>query len=139
MKRVTVAVLAAGLAVVGFALQAHASACNTPKTVNIAFHRGATCWAYSGTAEVFVGKFKGGQRIMVSAVGSEQDMASNGRIITKQGVARDIGVDLKGSSAQIQMNNGQMITPATGTYEFTLYPCSDWGAPAQVQICASAE
>ena len=138
MKRVIVAALAAGLAVGGFVLEAHASACNTPKTVNIQFHRGATCWAYSGTAEVFVGKFKAGQRLMISAVGSEQDMGSNGRIVTHQ-APRDIDVTLRGASAQLQLNNGQMITPATGTYEFSLFPCADWGLPAQVQICASAE
>ncbi|HEY3812307.1 MAG TPA: hypothetical protein VGL66_03705 [Caulobacteraceae bacterium] len=138
MKRVIVAALAAGLAVGGVVLQAHASACNTPKTVNIQFHRGATCWAYSGTAEVFVGKFKAGQRLMISAVGAEQDMGSNGRLVTRQS-ARDIDVSLKGSNQSLSLNNGQMITPATGTYEFTLFPCAVWGLPAQVQICASAE
>jgi hypothetical protein len=138
MKGVIVAALAAGLAVGGFVLQAHASACNTPKTVNIQFHRGATCWAYSGTAEMFVGKFKAGQRLMISAVGAEQDMSSNGRLVTRQS-ARDIYVSLKGSNQSLSLNNGQMITPATGTYAFTLFPCAVWGLPAQVQICASAE
>jgi hypothetical protein len=138
MKRVIVGALAAGLAVGGFVLQAHATACNTPKTVTIQFHRGATCWAYSGTAEVFVGKFKAGQRLMISAVGAEQDMGSNGRLVTRQS-ARDIDVSLKGSNQSLSLNNGQMITPVTGTYAFTLFPCAVWGLPAQVQICASAE
>lgn len=138
MKRVIVAGLAAGLAVGGFVLQAQASACNESKTVQIAFHRGATCWSYSGTAEFFTGKFKAGQRIMISAVGAEQEMGANGRLVTRQ-APRDIDVSLKGSSTYPQLNNGQMITPATGTYTFSLGPCAVWGLPAQVQICASAE
>ena len=138
MKRVIVAALAAGLAVGGVVLQAHASACNQSKTVQIAFHRGATCWSYSGTAEVFVGKFKAGQRIMISAVGAEQEMGANGQLVTHQ-APRDIDVSLKGAKPTVALNNGQMVTPATGTYTFSLYPCADWGLPAQVQICASAE
>jgi hypothetical protein len=138
MKRVIVAALAAGFAVGGFVLEAQASACNNPKTVQIQFHRGATCWAYSGKAEVFVGKFKAGQRLMISAVGSEQDMGSNGRIVTHQ-APRDIDVSLKGATPTVALSNGQMVTPATGTYTFSLVPCADWGLPAQVQICASAE
>ena len=138
MKRVVVAALAAGLAVNGFVLQAHASACNTPKSVQIRFTRGSTCWTYSGTAEVFTGKFKAGQSIQVSAVGPEQEMGANGKIVTHTS-QRDVEVQLLGSSQQIDMQNGQMVTPATGTYTFTLYPCAIWGAPQKVQICTTPE
>ena len=65
-------------------------------------------------------------------------LGANGQLVTRSS-ARDIGVTLKGSSRAPDLENGQMVMPASGTYTFTLFPCAIWGAPSQVQICTSPE
>ncbi len=39
-------------------------------------------------------------------------------------------------SQAVDMTNGVMVAPRSGTYTFTLFPCADWGLPAKVTICA---
>jgi hypothetical protein len=100
---------------------------------------GEACWTYRGTATTFVGEFSHGQRIAAQMVGqaSEADPRS-GRIVASWR-PRDPNVEGPGGfffgDAQAP-GDLAFVAPANGTYRFSFSPCTMWGAPGAVKICA---
>ncbi len=118
---------------------AHASSCNREIVVRIQMAAGQACWTYRGAATAFVGDFSHGRRIEAQMMGqaSEHDPRS-GRTVTASR-PRDPNVEGPGGfffgGAQAP-GILAFVAPANGTYRFSFSPCSMWGAPGAVKICA---
>ena len=111
-----------------------ASACNRDIRQQIKFSSGSYCWSFNGTATTFYGNFGAGQKINVRATGLDQRswVALDLSATDRANFFRSSPNDRNGNSS------GQLdfVTPHSGYYEFTIFPCAMWGKPVQITICA---
>lgn len=114
---------------------AAASSCVNPKTVQITFAKGARCWAYTGDATHFSGRFAGGQRIIATSTGIAT--FGDGKSEWKTTGTRD--VDVTGPSHfwadMDDTGDRPTILPRSGIYTFGFSPCAMWRAPGTFVIC----
>jgi hypothetical protein len=101
-----------------------ASGCNHDIVVPIHFEIGAKCWRHSGPGTSFTGQFRAGQHIEARAMGL------NGPWQLTMIGPHDFSVGDKGDGRVAA------TVPASGNYSFSIGPCSEWGAPGNVEICA---
>jgi hypothetical protein len=118
---------------------ARSSACNEEIVAEIRMATGDRCWAYSGHATTFRGKFAQGQNVEVRMSGEawEHDPATKKDVKSWQ--PRTPSVEGPGEfSAEAEMGSNilNFRTPANGTYRISFYPCAMWGGQGEVRICA---
>jgi hypothetical protein len=114
-----------------------ASACNKDIRQQIKFSSGSYCWSFDGKATSFYGNFGAGQKISVRASGFDY-------LNQKSWIALDLSatdrVNFVRSSSSDRYGNssGQLdfVTPHSGYYEFSIYPCYMWGSNVKITICA---
>jgi len=126
------AAAACGLAFAAAALTPTVAAADTVVAIHFPLHQ--TCWRYAGTAFLFQGSFKGGQRLSVTATG-DADMG-NGRSNWVETQARDVDVStVQGGREVAAAQDGSFLLPTTGAYEISLYPMAIRGNKGTVVIC----
>ena len=116
-----------------------ATSCSREVVAQIRFPSGKACWTYRGAATLFVGKFSSGQTISAQMTGeaTDYDPRSGGAATVSR--PRDPNVEGPGGYFfAVPDAPGVMtfVAPATGTYRFSFSPCTMWGAPGAVKICA---
>jgi hypothetical protein len=116
-----------------------ASSCDKEVAAQIRFPAGHACWAYRGSATLFIGKLSSGQTVSAEMTGEATDYdPRSGRAAT---VSRPRDPNVEGPGGYffaVPDAPGVMtfVAPATGTYRFSFSPCAMWGAPGVVKICA---
>jgi len=117
---------------------ARASACNEETVVEIHMATGDRCWAYSGDATTFTGKFARGQTVEVRMSGEAWDYDPATKKDVKSWQPRTpsvLGPDAFSADADPDSNILDFRTPADGVYRIGFSPCAMWGGEGDVRIC----
>ena len=116
--------------------QLAASSCQAPKTIAIAFSKGARCWTYQGDATHFVGNFRAGQTVIASSTGIANE--SDGTWEWRTTAARNVSVSAPENVHVGTYNEGKQSfrVPKTGRYTFEFSPCGMWHNLGTFVVCA---
>ncbi len=131
--------LVGALSCVGVA-SSRASSCDKEVAAQIRFPADHACWAYRGSATLFVGKFSSGQTVSAQMTGEAADYNPRDGSVATVSRPRDPNVEGPGGYFfAVPDGPGVMtfVAPATGTYRFSFSPCAMWGAPGVVKIRAA--
>src|ERR1019366_5645651 len=118
---------------------ARSSASNEEIVAGIHIATGDRCWAYSGHATTFMGKFSQGQNVEVKMSGEASDYDPATKKDVKSWQPRAPTAEGPGefsTEAEMDRNGLNFRTPANGPYRLSFYPCAMWGGQGEVRICA---
>jgi hypothetical protein len=136
----TSAALAAAVALASaLSTSALAASCSREVAARIRFTGRQACWTYHGPATLFIGRFSSGQAISAQMTGEAIDYDPRDGSAATVSRPRDPNVEGPGGYFfAVPDAPGVMtfVAPATGTYRFSFSPCTMWGAPGAVKICA---
>lgn len=124
-----------GTAILGYNFDAHASGCIKEVKVPIRFARGATCWAYSGPGNTFVGNFLAQQFVTVKAIVERYDDSIGVNLDNAQPSIAGPGNSFE-SNVDSPDEQLRYLTPREGLYQITIGPCAAWGSDVVIKVCA---